>query len=69
MSDSEDEGSVYSDAGSGRNEGGSDVSMKSKIKYIFQLSYMYISTQRFLCGFKYTTQRQRYFEHNFYFSV
>ena len=26
MSDSEDEGSVYSDAGSGRNEGGSDVS-------------------------------------------
>lgn len=41
MSDSEDEGSVYSDAGSGRNEGGSDVSMKSKIKYIFQLSYMY----------------------------
>lgn len=69
MSDSEDEGSVYSDAGSGRNEGGSDVSMKSKIKYIFQLSYMYISTLRFLCGFKYTTQRQIYFEHNFYFSV
>lgn len=28
MSDSEDEGSVYSDAGSGRNEGGSDVSIK-----------------------------------------
>jgi hypothetical protein len=25
MSDSEDEGSVYSDAGSGQNEGGSDV--------------------------------------------
>lgn len=35
MFDSEDEGSVYFDVGSGRNEGGSDVSMKSKIKYIF----------------------------------
>ena len=32
MSDSEDEGSVYSDAGSGRNEGGSDVSTIQLIK-------------------------------------
>lgn len=55
MSDSEDEGSVYSDAGSGRNEGGSDVSMNSKIKSI--ISVIIYTHKDFCVDFKYTTHR------------
>lgn len=55
MSDSEDEGSVYSDAGSGRNEGGSDVSMNSYIN----ISVIIYTHNDFCVDFKYTTHRQR----------